>query len=137
MEKHPIQNDQRRARKAAALGEHKVCMRCGYPNPVGLIPPGHTVLEEHHVVGRHHDRKLTGTYCRNCHAELGEKLDDIDFPEKRQSNVLDRLVAMLRAFAQFLIDAGEHMIEWAEWLAQLALGLDAHAPGWRELPAAQ
>ena len=62
----------------------KVCVRCGYSDPVSLIPVTEKWLDQHkvvvprslfqrdHVVGRNHDREFTVPICRNCHGEVTE-----------------------------------------------------------------
>ena len=134
MEQDPIQNDARRARRVAQLGERPACTLCGCPEFDALLPVKRRLLERHHLAGRNHDPHLTVALCRNCHARLTEQLRRSGADMEKQSTLLERIVAVLRAVGTALKAVGEALIQWAEKLARLAVGLDARWPEWRDMP---
>ena len=74
LERNPIGNDARRAKRERTLGPDSVCLLCGYSRPEGLRSvPRRRLLEAHHVLGRANDAAFTVLLCRNCHAEITEE----------------------------------------------------------------
>ena len=131
-----MQDDARRARREEQLGQHPACALCGCLEFDALIPVKRKLLEQHHLAGRNHAPDLTVALCRNCHARLTEQLRQGGADMKRQTTLLERVVAILRAIGTALKAVGEALIQWAEKLARLIVGLDARCPEWREMPEA-
>lgn len=132
MERNPIGNDARKARRARRLGPDAACVKCGVKTPEALTVVERTMLEEHHVAGRANDDALTVTLCLNCHriATEGQNVAGVDFGPRE--TVLERLAAVLLAVGVFLCQLGEWLQEWARRLLNQIAGLDGYAPGWRE-----
>lgn len=112
----------RQEQRFQKLGTAKpVCAVCGYAKPEGMVTTNSSLLEAHHLAGRHEG--ITVLLCRNCHAELSEK--QRDWPEetmKSSRTPLLTLSAFLQGVGEFLIHLGQHLIEWAKWL----LDFDSH-----------
>jgi len=80
------------------------------------------LLEEHHVVGRSHDRNLVVFLCRNCHfLAHGYLRAGIDMRYK--PNPQERVATMLKALAVFFELLAETLRQWAA-----LLDTRAHAP---------
>ncbi len=136
MEKKPIQNAERQARRERKLGENPVCIRCGTEDFWALIEAPKRLLQEHHVAGRRHDSELTACLCMNCHAILHEELRKAGVSLKPTSTWPERLAEMLVAIGTLLRSLGERLILWGEKLYEFILALTKHFPEWRDLPEA-
>src|SRR3989442_15856693 len=91
MERDPIQNDIRRARRERRLGPGAVCLLCGETDSEVLI--------KHHILGRANDKYLIGDLCRNCHEKAHEA--ERTSPE---------------AFISQLRERGRALCKWADLL---------------------
>lgn len=82
------------------------CCLCGYAAPEGLIKASRSLVEQHHLMGRHEGPWVY--LCRNHHSELTNAQRDHDprlFSPDRDEKT--RLAALLRGLADFF-----------EWLAR-------------------
>lgn len=91
MERHPLQNDVRRARRERWLGPETTCLLCIESAPEALI--------KHHILGRAKDKHLISSLCRNCHAKVHEV----------QRTSPEALIAQLKK-------RGQALCEWADLL---------------------
>ena len=122
----PIKSAVRKERRHSRLASTaKVCPRCGYADPVSLIPVDtrwvhahksflpRTLFEDDHVVGRNHDRAFVVAICRNCHGEITElrRLAGIGMEFEPDPEV--REVLRLKALALQLKDSGSAIERWA------------------------
>ncbi len=137
MQPNPMQNDARRARREQQLGPDAVCVLCGEADLWALILVKRSLLEQHHVLNRAHDPRLTVPLCRNCHAKLTEAYRQAGASTKAAPTLLERLVAVLRAVGVFLRSLGDACLRYAERLLAFIAGLDAHGRSWRTMEAAQ
>lgn len=117
-EDQPIQNDARRTARRKKLGPDAVCILCGQPQLETLVPVARSLLEAHHVLGKEHNGKVTVPLCRNCHAIVTEKLQQVGASMERADALPDRIVAMLRALGAFLLLLGEAVLNLALELSQ-------------------
>jgi hypothetical protein len=99
------------------------------------LPP--IVLELHHLVGRHHDGKVTVVLCRTCHAIVTELYLRTGVSMGTSAHVLDRVVALLRALGTFFPQVGNACVRWARDVERYVAALDAKYPGWRDMPEAK
>lgn len=136
MEKKPIQDAERRARRERKLGENPVCNSCGNEDFWALIEAPEKLLQEHHVAGRQHDAALTLCFCMNCHALLHEDQRKAGVSLKPTSTFPERLAEMLVAIGTLLKSLGERMILWGEQLFELVCALTKNLPEWLDLPEA-
>ena len=109
---NPIATARRRARHMARFGPGPlICILCGYPDPVALIPVTirwledhgvpRSLLEGHHVYYRNHDPDTIVPVCRNCHAELTEGTRQAGVNMHPEPNPVLRVALMLEASAVF------------------------------------
>ncbi len=136
MEQDPIGNDARRARRERLLGADAQCFLCCFAKPEALLGVRRSLLEKHHVVGRANGPKLTVLLCLNCHAVMTEKYRTHGVP-MRPGNILEQVIAGLRAFGAFLPSAGETCFRLATALQRFLAALDAKYPEWRDMPEAK
>lgn len=136
MEKKPIQDAERRARRERKLGESPVCMLCHSDEFWALREAPEELLEEHHVAGRKHDAELTAAICFNCHAIMHEKLRQAGASLSAASSFPERLAEMLVAIGTFLKSLGERLILYGQQLFELIRALSKHFPEWLNLPEA-
>lgn len=99
LERDPIGNDARRAKRERTLGPDSMCLLCGYARPDGLRSVPRRLLEAHHVLGRANDAALTVLLCRNCHAEITEENQTHGVSMRPPVSTPARVVASLRALA--------------------------------------
>jgi hypothetical protein len=120
----PIGTAGREVKKLARLGDRAlVCFLCGYSDPVALISVSPewlrtngcptTLFEDHHIVGKNHDPKLTQLICRNCHAMAGEGLlrAGVSMTRERDPNVHEAL--RLEGLATFHEQVAASLRAWA------------------------
>lgn len=106
------------------LGSDKpVCCLCGYADPTGLIKADKTLLEKHHLAGRHEGP--TVLVCRNCHAEL----TDVQQSDDKRFNSPDRTplvtaAAFLEGLANFFKLLAITLTYLANWLFNLDVKID-------------
>lgn len=137
MEKKPIQDAARRARRERKLGENPVCMFCGTDEFWALIKAPQKILQEHHVAGRAHDSGLTACICQNCHARIHEILRSDGISLRPKSSFLERLAEILAAIGSFLRVLADRCVHWAERLLDLVRILDERFGTWRETAEAR
>ena len=125
MDRDPPQTAKRRATRQRRIGADAACLYCGESAP--------ETLENHHPLGRAHDRKLTIVLCRNCHAKANESQRLTSTPMAAQSNVLDRLFACLRATEAVLHDLLHAVERLSNQLESFMSFLDKTLPNWREV----
>jgi hypothetical protein len=126
MDRHPVKTVVRKARRDSRLGEGpRVCMRCGYAEPISLIPVNSAWLHSHkdflpnglfekdHVVGRNHDPAFVVGICRNCHAEVTELRRQAGISMEFESDKAKREVLRLEALALFHADTALALRRWA------------------------
>ena len=122
MERDPIKNDRRGARRERRLGEDAACILCGYRTPAGLRRVDRAFLEEHHLLGRVHDNALTAPLCLNCHAEVTEdqRLHGVDLESGAQLTPEQQVQAALLSLGPLLGRIGEALTANAYKLDQPA-----------------
>jgi hypothetical protein len=126
MDRHPVKTVVRKVRRDRRLGEGpRVCMRCGYAEPISLVLIkstwldsqkdflAHGLFEKDHVVGRNHDPAFVAAICRNCHAEVTELRRQAGISMEFESDKAKREVLRLEALALFLADAALALRRWA------------------------
>ncbi len=89
------------------------------------------------MLGKAHAPDLTVAVCRNCHAILSAHQSDDAVPLEPQPTMLERIVAILQALITFFKDLADFLLALALCLVQFIIGLDAHAPTWRNQPWAR
>jgi hypothetical protein len=100
MDRDPIKTAARISKRETHLGPGPhICIYCGYSNPLGLIKPRKSLLEDHHEWGRRIDPKLTVLVCRNCHAELTEGLRRAGVPMTKDEDPVAEEIHLLEADA--------------------------------------
>lgn len=131
MERNPIRNDARVAKRERRLGRDAACALCGVTAPEALTRANKTLIEWHHAAGRAHDAALTVPLCLNCHriATEGQLRAGVSF--EQQATLPERLLHWLRAIAVFLRDLAASVERFAEWVLSFIAGLDRDYPDWR------
>ncbi|MDQ2889970.1 MAG: hypothetical protein M3R65_05375 [Gemmatimonadota bacterium] len=121
----------RNARRKRDFGGFVVCILCGYANPFGMIAPGSkaskeawNLFEEHHLVGRNHDPKLKGPFCRNCHAVLHGKYRDGGVELETTPSLSEMLIAVLTMLAILFRDLADALLRWVERIRNELLPLE-------------
>jgi hypothetical protein len=103
----------RHAKRQKRLGADASCFLCGEPQLECLTKTSRGVLERHHVAGRANDGTLTVVLCLNCHRKATERVEAAGVSMGEPSDVLERLVMILRALAEFLHLLADAAIRWA------------------------
>jgi hypothetical protein len=114
VEKDPIRNDRRRARRARRLGEDATCLLCGYRrNTRALRNVSRHFLEEHHLLGWATDETLTAWLCLNCHAEATDDqlTHGVDLHASPQRPVAEQVADELRQMGAILVRLGERVAD--------------------------
>ncbi len=137
MEKNPVQNDARRARREEQLGPDAVCVLCGEPDLSALMSVERVLIEQHHALNRAYESAVTVPLCRNCHAKVTEQLQAAGVPNRPPPSLLERLAAILRALGLFFRSLGDACLRYANLLLDLVRGLDARFRSWRTIEAAK
>jgi hypothetical protein len=127
----PMGARSRRHRRRQKVGYAATCAMCGISDPTVLMKTDRAFFEDHHVLGQAHVPHLTITVCRNCHARLSAAQVNDAVPLKRQSTLLERLIAIVLALASLLKALGEELLTWATKGERFTDGLDATFPDWR------
>jgi hypothetical protein len=121
--KSAVRNERRHSRLASTA---KACPRCGYADPVSLIPVDgnwlhahksflpRTLLEDDHVVGRNHDKTFVVAICRNCHGEITELRRLAGIGMEFEPDPEAREILRLKSLALQLKDTGSAIDRWAE-----------------------
>lgn len=89
MERNPIQNDARRARRKRRRGP--ICLICGGP-----------ANQQHHVVGRKNDPELMADLCDRCHEAQHELLRTVGVSMARPSECREQDSQYLKGVGVFL-----------------------------------
>jgi hypothetical protein len=118
MDRNPSATAARLMRRLKRLGPEPVCVLCGYSNPFGLIPVKRKVLEDHHVVLKVHDSRLIVPICRNCHAEITERLQQEGISPYFEPDSGKRVALMLVALAVFFELLAPALRRWADSLKE-------------------
>jgi len=126
MDRDPLKTAVRTLARENRLGEGpKVCIRCGYADPLALIgvkikwirlhknflPP--SLFENDHIVGRNHDPDFVFPICRNCHAEVTELRRRAGITMQFQPDRNEREALRLEALAFFHEDTAAALRRWA------------------------
>jgi hypothetical protein len=126
----PIGNDLRRERRRRELPSGAACPHCGEDDPLKLEfdEPG----------GRANDPEGPVIVCSHCHrprsaAQAGYGVELKADPDR---SLLERMINVLRGLALMFEMLAASCKRWADWLTAFVRALDAHFPGWRELPEA-
>jgi hypothetical protein len=102
----------------------KVCFRCGYADPLALIPVKkewiqlhkpvlpRTLFEKDHLVGRNHDPDFIFPICRNCHAEVTELRRQARISMQFEPDEHEREVLRLEALAFLHKDIAAALTRW-------------------------
>lgn len=131
---NPTQDVVREERRRRRFDGDAVCVRCGESDLSTLTPVVRTLLEDHHVCGAANAPSLTVPLCLNCHRKMTERLERAGVAMTEPRDVLEMLVMVCRALADFFRMLAECLLEWSDRLARLVEAQDAHCPTWRELP---
>ena len=103
----------------------KVCFRCGYTDPLALIPVKKEWIELHkqvlprslfekdHVVGRNHDPYFIFPICRNCHAEMTELRRQAGIRMDFEADEGEREILRLEALAFWHEETALSLRRWA------------------------
>ena len=137
MEKDPIKNDARKAKREMRLGKDAKCAWCGISNLESLTLEKRSLIENHHVVGRANDADLVIPLCRNCHGVATEKSRQTGVSMKKPETVLHKTINVLRALGAFFSHLAQKCCEWASELSAFILALDKKHPDWAVIPEAQ
>ena len=116
----------RNEKRLQNLGSDKpVCCLCGYFDPIGLIPVSNTLLEKHHLAGRHEGPVVP--VCRNCHAELTEiqQFHDKKFNSPERTPI-ETAAAFLNGLSVFLSFLAATLRYLANWLFDLDKRIDSN-----------
>ena len=126
MDREPIKTAVRTLARENRLGEGpKVCIRCGYADPLALIGVKRNWIHVHknflpqslfeydHIVGRNHDPDFTFPICRNCHAEVTELRRRAGITMNFQPDAREREALRLEALAFFLEIVAAALRRWA------------------------
>jgi hypothetical protein len=116
----------RKLRRDKRLGEGpKICLLCGYADPISLISVNsawldshkdllpHSLFEKDHVVGRNHDPDFMAAICRNCHAEVTELRREAGISMRFEHDKDTREALRLEALALFHEDTALALRRWA------------------------
>lgn len=139
MVKDPLQDIYRQAAREQRLGPDAVCVLCGESEYPALTPANRRLLEDHHLAGKIHDKRLTVPLCRNCHAMIteGQLSEGMDLQGKEGQTLLHKVRAVLLGLGIFFMMLGEHLLDFAEQLSKFIFGLDRDCPAWRDMPEAR
>jgi len=133
MDINPIKTEVRKMNREDRLGADATCVLCGETALEALTPVSVALIEQHHPLGKNHEPDITVPTCRNCHAKLHEQAAQEGADLRKQPNLLDRILQMLRALAAFFRMLGDALSRWARKLEALIQQLDGRWPEWREL----
>jgi hypothetical protein len=136
VEENPIKNQLRREKRQDRLPDDAACTTCGCSAPEALTAANRSWLEKHHVVGKANHSDLIAAVCRNCHAILTARAQDVGASMRPPETVLHRFVAIMEALGTFLAFDGETTVAWAKDARRLIAGLDKDCPQWRHMPEA-
>lgn len=101
MDETPIET----ARRATRREEQDRCLLCGRKECV----------QQHHVVGRNHDSKLTAPTCQGHHDDAHENLRRADVNLRRASDSIERLKRAHKGLAVFLRMVADALERWNDW----------------------
>jgi hypothetical protein len=132
----PIRTAARRAKRERAIGPDAACCICGQAQPEALKHIRRSLLERHHVVGNANDNSLTAVVCLTHHAILTERLERRGVSMGEPRDLLQMLVMIFRALADFFHLLADALLRWADDVTRLIEAQDAAFPTWRELPEA-
>jgi hypothetical protein len=126
MDRNPVKTVVRKVGRDTRLGAGpRVCLRCGYSEPISLIPVKsawlhsnksflpNKLFEKDHVIGRNHDPGFVVGICRNCHAEVTELRRQAGIRMEFESDKANREVLRLEALALFLTETALALRRWA------------------------
>ena len=126
MDQAPRKTVIRRLRRDTRLGDGpKVCLLCGYSDPIALIPVDlkwvnshrhalpRSLFEKDHVTGRNHDPEFVAGICRNCHAEVTELRRIEGITMRYEPDQSTREALRLEALALFSEAAAAALRRWA------------------------
>lgn len=127
----PLKKQHRKTRKRHRLGPEATCLACGRTNLHTLRKAKRSVFEMHHVLGVSHAPDAEVVVCILCHARMSAGQVDDEVPLQPQETILERMVAVLLAWASFLSIAAEILKELAASGTACVAGLDRDYPDWR------
>ena len=126
-DREPVKTAARRRRRDTRLGDGpRTCILCGHADLENLTHvtadwlTGHgtprALLEEHHLVGKHHDAALTVPLCRNCHGNATERLAAAGVTMRAEPDSRWRVAIILEALAVFFEMLVIALRRWAHLL---------------------
>jgi hypothetical protein len=92
-----------------------------------------SLVQSHHVLGKNNDPNVTVPVCLNCHAILTEMNRRYGVSMETPANLLEHLVAVLRALGVFLPVLGESLFRLADQVDRFMKSLDDKYPEWRNM----
>jgi ribosomal protein L34E len=129
----PIGADLTRVRARRRLPPGAVCACCG-ERDAEVLRARESVLERHHIAGRVNEPDLTVVLCLNCHRRASTLVPNlgVDLQREQLPPSPERLVAMLRGSAAFLIQLAGALQARAKWLERVIAELDQNDSRWRD-----
>jgi len=119
--------------ESARFGEDASCWLCSESDRAALEWLGQPFVQEHHVAGKHHDRKLKWPVCANCHRRLHALLRDRDVPLRRQQSIIETVTAVLEALAVFFEVFVQSLRKFAIQMREAIRLFDAAGIDWRSI----
>jgi hypothetical protein len=113
-ERNHARNDARDARRQASHGPEAQCL---YGPPPHLPAPSRATrgrLEDHHVVGKAHDRYLTAPASRPCHDAVHERMRKAGVSLRPQATLLETEVMRHRALSAHFAALSDAESRWAD-----------------------
>jgi len=135
-EADPIGAAVRVERAARRLPPGATCALCGETDVMVLKqrPIPKSLLEVHHVFGRHNDPGATVVLCLNCHTKASNAQRDAGvFEDAEKVSALERLSRGQRSLASFYELLADASIRQAKQLDATVCDLDRRFPEWREI----
>ncbi len=133
LEHDPIQTDIRKLRWKRRFGPKPVCVLCRIRSAEVLMKVHWSLVHSHHVLGKNNDPNVTVPVCLNCHAILTEMNRRYGVSMETPANLLEHLIAVLRALGVFLPVLGESLFKLADQLSRFMKALDEKYPEWRNM----
>ena len=135
----PLEVAARAARRTQRQPKDAFCITCLTSDVDILLNPGaptaipRTLLESHHIAGRHNDDALVVSLCLNCHRKATIAQHDAGALTRGPATTLiERIEVALRSLAAFLAQLMVTLIDWADALAAHFAHITALCPMWRE-----
>ena len=138
IDQQPVDTAVRRRRREARLGDGpRVCILFGQAHLENFVSvtgdwlkargASDRLLEDHHLVGKRRDPKLTVPLCRNCHGDATESLATAGISMLAERDSRSRVATILDALAVFFEMLVNALRRWAHELRTNATPPAKHA----------